>query len=353
MSKERILVVDDQEEILHMMSRMLKRKGFDVETVNTPTKALEAVVSFRPDLVLSDIQMPEMSGVELARRVRKDHPDTSIIIMTAYAEVETAIESLKLGVDDYIRKPFTWDQAIASIRAALDKRTTTVNNKKYVDQLGRKLMQQRRRPAVVFLGGMKDLYAAEGAARSAALDTVESLAVAMGVKDPLTKDHSRKVGAFVAAMGAHLSFSPEEVRQLRLAGLLHDVGKIGMPDETLSKLPEDMTKAELEQYKEHPIISHRILQPVREFQPILNAVLHHHERYDGKGFPDRLSGVNIPIGARMIAVADVFSYLIAGDPADEAARRAAAEDHLLTERGTRFDPEMVDAFLKVLKSGQA
>ena len=348
MSMARMLVVDDEEALLDALSRMLKAKGFETETVTRATAALEAVERFRPDVVLTDIMMPGMDGVSLARQIKRSYPDTSVIMMTAYASVNTAIESLKLGVDDYIKKPIVWDQAIASIWAALHRRATTLNNRKYVDELERKLLRAQNGQGVAFLSAVRGLFSSEGAARNSMLDTVESLAAAIGARDPVTKDHSRKVGIHVAKLAALLSFSTEEVHQFRVAGLLHDIGKISIPDEIICKSTGKMTGEEFDRYKEHPVISHKILQPIREFQPILDAVLHHHERFDGKGFPDKLSGANIPIGARMIAVANAFAYLGVQDAHDEFAHEAVGVECLMAERGTHFDPEIVDVFIKGL-----
>jgi len=351
MEAEKILIVDDEEGVRQIVSRMLETQGFQTETVDGPESALKALPKFAPDLVLTDIKMPGMDGVELARRVKQASPNTSLIMITGYASVDSAIESLKLGVEDYIKKPIEMEQLIAAVRGALDKRTTTLRNRKYVETLQAKLVQGEQKPQASFLGAVKGLFGtASETARRGILDTVESLAIAMGAKDPVTKDHSRKVGAYVARMAESLSYPPETVRQFRLAGLLHDVGKIGIPEEILLKDEEEMSTEELHIFREHPVISSRILQPVREFEPIINAVRHHHERFDGKGYPDRLSGEHIPIGARLIAVADSFSKIDACVAHDDAVHEAFAIERLMVERGKIFDPEIVDVFIQVLPS---
>lgn len=353
MGKDRILVVDDEPDVLEAVQRMLEVKGFEVKTAHGAAEAMEAARDFRPALVLSDIKMPKVTGVELAREIREAHPDVSVILMTAYASVDTAIDSLKLGVDDYIMKPIDWAQALTSIRAALARRDTTQSNRKYVEELRQSLLQTPTKPAAGFLGAVTQLFASKTADRVAMVDKLETFASAIGARDPLVKDHSKAVGTYVGKMAECLGFSAEEVWHHRLSGLLHDIGKIGLPDTVISKRPQDLNAEELNQYKEHPIISHRILQPVREFQPILKAVLHHHESFDGKGYPDGLSGPHIPTGARMIAVADRFSYLTATDAADREECEASGVQHLMAERGLALDPEMVDAFIQMIRSPAA
>ncbi|MEW6356623.1 MAG: HD domain-containing phosphohydrolase [Planctomycetota bacterium] len=349
MDRGEILVVDDEASVRETVSRILQSKGFETSLANGPHEALAAVQRLRPGLVLSDIKMPQMDGVELARQIKQSCPDTPVILMTAYATVDTAIQSLKLGVDDYITKPINWPQAVASIHAALDRRFTTVQNRKYVAELEQQLMENRHSPDGKFLGAVRDLYSAQGHTREMMLDTVESLAMTMGAKSPLTKDHSQRVGIHAGKMAKYLSFSEEEIRQFRMAGLLHDIGKIGLRDDLLSKSTGDMNDDELAEFREHPLISHRILQPIREFQPILGAVLHHHERFDGTGYPDRLRGEQIPVGARMVAVADTFANSDVDDGHDECIQREFAIDRLMAERGTRLDPQMVDALIEVLQ----
>lgn len=347
MCSEKILVVDDEQPVRDAISRLLQAKGFETQTAHGPDSALAIAAQFQPDLILTDIRMPGMDGVEFARRVKRDHPGTPVIMMTAYADVDSAIAALQLGVDDYIRKPMDWLQAVASIRATLDRRAVTMGNKRYIEELERRLLQAQRTQGADLLGAVKGLFSAEGgAARSAILDTVESLAAAIGARDPRTKDHSRKVGAYVARMAERLSFSSAGARNVRLAGLLHDIGKLGVPDEILCKSTGEMTEEEFDRYKEHPVLSHRILQPIREFQPILDTVLHHHERFDAKGFPDGLSGAAIPIGARMIAVADAFCCRVVEEAPGGSEQAAFAVECLIAERGTRFDPDMVDAFIE-------
>ncbi|NOZ21756.1 MAG: response regulator [Planctomycetes bacterium] len=344
-----ILVVDDDESVRETISRILQSKGFETSTANGPREGLAVAERIKPDLVLTDIKMPEMDGVEFARAIKQGHPDTPVIMMTAHACVETAIQSLKLGVDDYIQKPINWNQAVASIQSALDKRFLTLQNRKYVAELERQLVGCDRHDQAQFLKTVRGLFDAEEHARGAMLDTVESLAMAIGAKNATAKDHSKRVGAYVAKMAEALSFSEEEVRKLQLAGLLHDIGTIGIPDGILRKPVGQMTFDELAAYQEHPVTSFRILQPIREFQPILGAVRHHHERFDGAGYPDGLSGGRIPMGARMIAVADVFTGLNVDDIYGDSVNEEFAVERLMAERGTCLDPKMVDAFIEIFQ----
>jgi len=351
MANEKILIVDDEEDVCHIIACMLATQGFETATADGPERALESLAAFRPALVLTDIKMPGTDGLELARQIKEVSPDTSIITITGYASIDSAIQSLRAGVDDYIKKPIELGQLVTAVRSALGKRATTLRNKKYVEELHCQLARAKQTPASSFLGAVKGLFRAEGqVTRGAVLDTVESLAIAMGAKDAVTKDHSRQVGAYASRMAEFMSISPDIVGQFRLAGLLHDVGKIAIPQYILDKVEAERTPEERETFRQHPMISLRILQPVREFEPILDAVLHHHERFDGKGYPNGLSGASIPVGARVIAVADSFAKTRSEDSSDDIPSEASALECLIAERGKMLDPEMVDVFLQVLLS---
>ncbi len=324
----RLLIVDDEAAVREVLHRFLEGAGYECRDAVDVDEALAAINSDHIHLVLSDIMMPGRSGVDLLREVQKQKPDTAVIMLTAVADTQTAIASMKLGALDYILKPFNLEEVRFSVERALEHRSLVLANREYREQLEQKVKEQT--------AALRDTY----------LGAIEALAEALEAKDPYTKGHSRRVTGIAVAMAEGLGWSTERAGQMQLAGLVHDIGKIGVPEEILHK-PGKLTSEEFKSIEEHSVIGERILKPVVRDAEVLSIVRYHHERFGGGGYPEGISGEKIPLGARLLAVADAFDAMTSNRPYRQALSTDAARANLLANRGSQFDPDAVGLFLRV------
>ena len=269
----RILLVDDEPANVDVLAGLLELEGYRLETAFDGQQALEQALADPPDLVLMDVQMPRLNGFEACRRLKSD-PRTHlvpVVLVTALSAREDRIQGIAAGCDDFLTKPVDAEQLLARTRNAL-------RTKALVDQLEQ------------------------------AENVLGSLAAALEAKDPYTRGHSDRVAAYAETLGGAVGLSAAECRNLRRAGLLHDLGKIGIPLEYLRK-PGPLSAEEYAIVKRHPAIGWEICQPLRTMAPLLPLIRGHHERLDGRGYPDALAGVAIPLPLRCLTVADVYDAL--------------------------------------------
>jgi putative nucleotidyltransferase with HDIG domain len=285
-------------------------------------------------LVMTDMRMPKMDGIELLKQVRARWPDTAVVMITAVADVEVAVSCLANGAMDYLTKPFHLEEVRARVQQVLEKRRLVLENRDYQERLEQRVAAQARRLEELFLAG------------------IQALAEALELKDPYTRGHSVRVSAYSGAIARALGLDAETVRQIELGGHLHDIGKIGVREDVLNK-PGKLTDEEYRHIMTHPVLGWRILAPLMADAPIaLNVVRSHHERIDGRGVPDRLRADEIPLEARIVAVADAFDAMLSGRPyrGDEmhlAEALAELEEH----SGTQFDADVVRATLDAVRRG--
>jgi cyclic di-GMP phosphodiesterase len=321
------LVVDDEPRLRRVLVRLLEGDGFTCREAGSGVEALAVLEQERIPLVISDLRMPQMDGVTLLREIVNRWPDTAVVMVTAVAEVESAVACLQLGALDYVAKPFHLDEVRARVMQALDKRRLLIENRDYHAQLEQRVQQQARRIEELFLGG------------------VQALAQALEAKDPYLQGHSLRVSAYSVAIGRQLGL-PEQVREvLALGGHLHDIGKIGVSEEVLHKAGR-LSDAEYRHIMEHPVIGARILGPLLDDNPTVIAIVRsHHERLDGKGLPDGLGAMAIPTEVRIVTVADAFDAMTSVRPYRPSLPVERAIQELRDGRGVQFDPAVVDAFL--------
>jgi putative two-component system response regulator len=271
--------------------------------------------------------MPQMDGVTLLREIVSRWPDTAVLVVTAVAEVESAVACLQLGALDYVAKPFHLDEVRARVMQALDKRRLILENRSYQQHLEDRVRVQARRIEEVFLEG------------------VQALAQALEEKDAYTRGHSARVAHYAVRIARQLKLEPEIVDTIALGAELHDVGKIGVREAVLYKTGK-LTDEEYRHIMEHTVIGDRILGPLlRDAAGALAIVRSHHERFDGTGSPDRLKGEAIPFEARVVAVADSFDAMTSARPYRPALSVQQAVRELQENKGVQFDPRIVDAFL--------
>ncbi len=328
-----VLIVDDEPQLRRVLSRLMLSDGFEVDEATNGKEALAALQRRPATLVLSDLYMPELDGMELLRETRARHPDTAVIMITAVTDVSTAVHCLSLGAMDYITKPFHLEEVRARVRQALERRRLLLENKDYQERLEERVAQQAHRLEQLFLA------------------SVQSLADALEVKDNYTHGHSVRVAMYSVAIARRLDLT-DAIQDIELGGRVHDIGKIGVREAVLNKAGP-LTDDEYQHVMTHPMVGWRILQPLlREMPRALNIVRSHHERFDGRGIPDGLVGEQIPLEARIAAVADTFDAMTSARP----YRPGLAIDKALAElkrcSGTQLDPQLVAAFLALVEEGK-
>jgi putative two-component system response regulator len=323
-----ILIVDDEEMIRRLLNQRLSAEGYHCQQAANAGQALEKLRGGSIELVILDIKMPGKSGVELLPEIKAKYPDTAVIMATAISDASTAINCMKDGAYDYITKPFNLDEVGLSVGRALEKRRLELENRDYQQHLEQKVEAQAKK------------------IRAAFFNAVTALAYALEAKDVYTSGHSQRVTEVSVAIAGEMGLAKKEIEKVRLAGLVHDIGKIGVREAVLNK-PGSLSEEEYKHVRLHSETGERILIPIVDDEEILKAVRHHHERYDGWGYPDGLRGEQIPRLARIIAVADTFDAMTSERP----YRKAMTEEEACAEiercRGSQFDPEVADAFLKV------
>ena len=329
------LVVDDEPRLRQVLVHLMRNEGFTCLEAGNGEEALALLEQQPVTLVMSDLRMPKMDGLELLRRVRGRWPDTAVVMITAVADVEVAVSCLAIGAMDYLTKPFHLEEVRARVAQALEKRRLVMENRGYQESLQEKVAVQARRLEELFLA------------------SIQSLAEALEVKDPYTRGHSIRVSHYSMVIARELGLEGELLRHIELGGHVHDIGKIGVREDVLNK-PGKLTDAEYEHIMTHPVVGWRILAPLLGETPVaLNIVRSHHERYDGRGVPDRLAGEQIPFEARIAAVADSFDAMTSDRPyRPEGMSLDASVAELVRCSGTQFDPQIVAAMVAAVEGGR-
>lgn len=330
----RCLVVDDEPRLRQVLVHLMQNDGFSCREAGNGAEALEVLQRESIPLVLSDLRMPQIDGIELLRQTRARYPDTAVVMITAVADVEVAVSCLAMGAMDYLTKPFHLEEVRARVSQALEKRRLILENRDYQDRLEERVAAQARR--------LEDLF----------LASVQSLAEALEVKDPYTRGHSIRVSHFSSAIARVMDLDAHVVRQIELGGQVHDIGKIGVREAVLNK-PGPLTEEEYAHIMTHMTVGWRILAPLLGDAPLsLSIVRSHHERWDGRGMPDGLVGAAIPLEARITAVADSYDAMTSGRPYRVAQLSAEhALEEVRANSGTQFDPAVVQAFLQAVEGG--
>ena len=333
MAKEKILVVDDEEAIREVVSTLLEAQGYVPTTCKNGRAALEAFRKGSFDLVLSDIVMPEMDGMKLLAAIREADPDIPVIMVTAMYDLSIALEAIRAGAYDYILKPFEKDQFYLSVRRALERRRLTLENKLYQSSL-EELVAERTLQLSAALKDLEESYDY----------TLEALGGALDAKDAETEGHCQRVTAFTTTMAKAMGVDQTLLRHIARAAFLHDIGKMGIPDQILRK-PGPLTLEERDIMRRHCEIGYAVLQRIPFLKEAAEIVLAHQECYDGSGYPRGLKGEEIPLGARIFAVADTLDAMISDRPYRKALPISAAQAEVRKYSGTQFDPRVVEVFL--------
>jgi putative two-component system response regulator len=322
------LIVDDEPSVRRSLVRMLRTQGFNCFEAGTGVEGLQVLDQIgETPLIISDMRMPELDGMGFLEAVRQRYPDSSVIMLSGISETTTAVDCLHLGASDFLLKPISLGELQARVVRALEKRALVLQNRFYQQHLERQIQDQAQRIQELFLQG------------------IQMLARALEAKDAYTRGHSIRVSHYAVATAARLGFDGSGLDGIRLGGELHDIGKIGTREAVLHK-PGRLTADEFRQITEHPALGERMLSPLAHETPdVLRIVRSHHERMDGRGFPDGLRGDSIPIEARIVAVGDAFDAMTTRRPYRDALPAQTALCELRRVAGTQLDPQAVEAFL--------
>ncbi|HEX6037203.1 HD-GYP domain-containing protein [Longimicrobium sp.] len=328
----RVIVADDDASIRAVLRTLLAEESFTVREAEDGVDALRQFMAGGADLIFSDLQMPGMGGLDLLRRVRAVDDTVGFIILTGAGTVENAVEALRLQADDYLVKPFHVAEVQLAAERAVSYRRLLRENRSYQQHLEERVAEQA------------------GQIETLLMDALRSLATAIETRDDYTGGHVERVARYATATGREMGLTGEELRALWVGALLHDVGKIGVPDQVLKK-PAPLTYEEYEEMKRHPEIGATIMERSSFLRPGLPAVLHHQERYDGSGYPYGLRGADISLQGRIVAVVDTFDAIVSSRP----YRNGSSNEHALSEirrnAGTQFDPDVVEAFMRAAEKG--
>jgi len=325
-AKVRVLVVDDEEFLRSIVRERLEIAGYSVEEASNGNEALAMLDRRGPySVLLTDIRMPVMDGITLLSELGKRSPGTAGIVMSANAELDTAVHALKMGACDYITKPFNFDVLLITIENALRKKDLERQLDDYRMNLEEKVKEQT------------DII------NSMYVRSIDAMIKALEAKDFYTRGHSQRVTLYSMAIAAELGMEGQALEDLHRASVLHDLGKIGVREAVLNK-PGRLTEEEFAEIVRHPETAVRILEPIPFFRPLLPAILHHHERFDGKGYPSRLAGRDIPLASRIMTIADTFDAMTSTRAYRKALPVADAIAEIRRCSGTQFDPDIVPAF---------
>jgi response regulator RpfG family c-di-GMP phosphodiesterase len=338
--KCRILIVDDEREITEILADLLSA-DYDCTIAGSAEEALVRLRDDAYELVISDITMPGMSGLEMIPHVKEMAPHTVVVMISGMQTVESAIGALRLGAFDYLMKPFDLRQVEAVVKRALEHYELIVAKQRYENHL-EELVEQRTVELDRALDSLEDAY------RS----TLKALTAALETRDSETHGHSERVVSYSLRLGREYGLSREEMKSLEFGSLLHDIGKIGVPDAILRK-PAKLTEEEWLRMREHPLHGQQILRGIEFLQGAARVVAQHHEKWDGSGYPLGLRGADIDVCARIFAVADAFDAITSDRVYRRGKSYEAAAEELDEWAGRQFDPKVVEAFHRVPKEDWA
>lgn len=326
--KFKIIAVDDEAGIIDSLEVFLKKTNYDFVGITDPVEAIERVKTEHFDLMLLDFMMTPLHGDEVVEEIRKFNKELYILLLTGHKDLAPPLETIKrLDIQGYCEKSDKFDQLLLLIESGI-KSIKQMNEIKRINE---------------------ELEMTNEKLEQAYLDSIETLRYTVEAKDPYTRGHSDRVSEFSVLIGQKLGLPEDQIKLLRIGGLFHDIGKIGIPDSILQKQAK-LTDEEYSEIKNHPSIGVHILGSAKLFKDILPIVKHHHERYDGRGYPSGLKGEDIPYLARIAAVADTFDAMTSKRSYRDALDLQFVKDEIKRCEGTQFDPQIAEVFLDILNN---
>jgi response regulator RpfG family c-di-GMP phosphodiesterase len=331
----RVLVVDDDFAIRQLLATKLKLCGFSTTACGSGEEALKLLSNQSFDAIISDLNMPGISGLELLAEAHRQFPRTAFLMATGVGDVSVGVAAMKQGAADYILKPFQMEAVVASLRRALEMKRMEAELEEYRHRL-EEMVEQRTNQLKAAMRRIEFTYD----------ETLEALAAALDLRDNETAGHSRRVTLYAQEIARRCNFSADQLKQLERGAYLHDIGKIGIPDLILLK-PGKLTPEETAVMKTHVRIGYELMSRVAFLASASQIVLTHQECYDGSGYPQGLRGEEIPLGARIFAVADTLDAMMSDRPYRQGRPYAVARAEIQRESGKQFDPQVVAIFLKI------
>ena len=323
----KILVVDDEEGIIESISIFLKRSGYNVTGITNPLEAIELIRNNNFDLLILDYIMAPIHGDKVIEEVRKFNQDLYILLLTGHKDLIPPLETIKkYDIQGYCEKSDNPNQLLVLIESALK----SVEQVKTIRKINIELEQSKDKLADAYMG------------------TVEALRIAVDAKDTYTKGHSDRVAFYSKLIAKEIGISEEEQERIYIGGLFHDIGKIGVPDAILQK-QDKLTDDEYSEIKNHPLIGAQIINAATIFEDIIPIVKYHHERFDGKGYPGKLVGEEIPLYARIVTIADAFDAMTSDRQYRKGLLIDVAKDELIKNAGTQFDENLSKKFVKIIE----
>ena len=326
--KYKIIAVDDEIGIIDSLSVFLKRTDYEFVGITDPVEAIETIKREHFDLMLLDFMMTPLHGDEVVEEIRKFNKELYILLLTGHKDLAPPLETIKrLDIQGYCEKSDKFDQLLLLIESGIK----SIKQMQEIKRINDELEETNEK--------LEQAY----------LESVQTLRYTVEAKDTYTRGHSDRVSEFSVLIGRKLGLPEEQLKILRIGGLFHDIGKIGIPDSILQKEAK-LTDDEYSEIKNHPSIGAHILGAASIFKDIIPIVKHHHERYDGKGYPSGLAGENIPYLARITAVADTFDAMTSKRSYRDALDLQYVKDEFERCKGTQFDPQIAEVFINILNN---
>lgn len=342
--KIKILIISSDESTFGTISNVLDEEGYTGEFVGDGKHALEKIKETFYNLVLLDIKLQDMDSIKLLRDIKKSCPDIIDIIMSGHDSIDILTTALKAGAYDYIDKPLQPTRLEITLRRGIQQQKLSDNNLLLVKNLKKKNQSLNK--------AVHELTYLNNNLQAVYIGITTTLAEILDAKDPQTRGHSDRVALYTGILAEEMKLSEKEIKAIKQASQLHDIGKIGVRDQVLGKTSR-LDENEWLQIQLHSERGKDLLSPLQFLMnDVIPLVWYHHERYDGKGYPDGLKGESIPLGARIILVADTFDAMICDRPYRKAKTVEEALTELVWGKETQFDPKVVDAFLKVMEKGR-
>ncbi|MFZ2634651.1 MAG: HD domain-containing phosphohydrolase [Desulfosalsimonadaceae bacterium] len=338
--REKILVVDDEEAIRGLLKQILEREGYECELAEDAEKAADFLSKKRFDLVISDVQMPGKSGIQLLEEIKTRYPNLATLLISGHSDNKTAESAILKGAIDFLVKPFQKEQVLISVANALRRRALDLQAQFEVQNLESIINDQT-----------DDLLEANARLNRILNSTVQAMSLAVECRDPYTAGHQQRVANISAAIARKMDFNDERIEYLKMAAMIHDIGKISVPAEILCK-PTRLSAAEFNIIKEHPLTGYKILKEIDFPYPLAKMVYQHHERINGSGYPQGLSGDQILMEAKILAVADVVEAMASHRPYRSALGIDVALDEIIKNKGQIFDPEVVEVCCDLFRNNE-
>jgi len=330
-----VLIVDDDRQVREVLHEIFLSHDYKCELANDGREGLEVFRATRPPLTVTDVKMPVMDGLQFLKSIRRLDADAAVIVLTGVGDIKTAIESLKVGAYDFIIKPVNVEELLIAAERAVERRQLLIERRQYEATLERRV-EEATRDLALTLRELQDTYRA----------TLEALGSALDTRDVGTEAHSRRVHGYALTLARSHGVPEEQMKDIEHGVLLHDIGKIGIPDAILLK-PGPLTPEEWIIMRTHPEVGRRLIARIPFLRGALPIVYHHHEKWDGSGYALGLRGDAIPLGARIFSVADALDAMTFDRPYSKAVSDEAARREIERCAGTHFDPAVVKTFLAI------